>query len=205
MKKLPLLFLVVLALGAFLQSCNDSKTYAEMLEDERNAVSKFIKKHNIKTISLSEFEKDTVTNVAENEYVELSSGYYLQIIDRGEGDTIKNRDEILVRMIEYNIMAEIDENVIDTISNIDIDNVVDCFYYTPDKTSILFNDGYFPYVYVYNMNVSYLDVPKGIITALPYLRNNAHIKLIVPSKLGHNYAMQQVNSFYYEIRKVQIR
>lgn len=35
MKKLILLFISLLALGAFFQACDDTKTYAEMLEEER--------------------------------------------------------------------------------------------------------------------------------------------------------------------------
>ena len=43
MKKLVFLFLSLLAAGGIFQACDDSKTYAEMLEDEKNAVNKFIK------------------------------------------------------------------------------------------------------------------------------------------------------------------
>ena len=47
MKKLILLFISLLALGAFFQACDDTKTYAEMLEEERDGVNDFIKKNNI--------------------------------------------------------------------------------------------------------------------------------------------------------------
>ena len=43
MKKLIFLFLSVIAAGSLFQACDNSKTYAEMLEDEKNAVNKFIK------------------------------------------------------------------------------------------------------------------------------------------------------------------
>ena len=39
MKKLVFLFLSLLAAGGIFQACDDSKTYAEMLEDEKNAVN----------------------------------------------------------------------------------------------------------------------------------------------------------------------
>ena len=89
MKKLVFLFLSLLAAGGIFQACDDSKTYAEMLEDEKNAVNKFIKDKRIQIISQDEFEKnDTVTDLIRNEYVALSDGVYMQIVDRvGGGDS----------------------------------------------------------------------------------------------------------------------
>ena len=59
MKKLVFLFLSLLTAGSLFQACDNSKTYAEMLEDEKNAVNKFIKDNDIRVISLEEFERDT--------------------------------------------------------------------------------------------------------------------------------------------------
>ena len=56
MKKLLLLFFSLLAFGYMFQACDNSKTYAEMLDEEKDAVNAFIKKHNIQTISESDFE-----------------------------------------------------------------------------------------------------------------------------------------------------
>ena len=48
MKKLVFLFLSLLTAGSLFQACDNSKTYAEMLEDEKNAVNKFIKDNDIR-------------------------------------------------------------------------------------------------------------------------------------------------------------
>ena len=50
-------------------SCEDYETYAEMKEKERAYINDFIREQQIKVISKEEFEKDTVTNVEENEFV----------------------------------------------------------------------------------------------------------------------------------------
>lgn len=50
MKKLVFLFLSLLTAGSLFQACDNSKTYAEMLEDEKNAVNKFIKDNDIRVI-----------------------------------------------------------------------------------------------------------------------------------------------------------
>ncbi len=211
MKKLSLLFLTFLAFGAFFQSCNNQKTYAEMLEDERKAIRAFVKKHDIKTITQEEFEKDTITNVDDNEYVLFSSGVYLQIVNRGQGDTVKNRDVVLLRLKEYNMMAEIDPknySIDDTTSNIHIPYgaYVDEFNYTPNASSVLFTQGVLNYAYN-NNPYTRLDVPRGIIDIIPYIKNKAHVKLIVPSKRGHSSAnsMYSISPMYYELRKIQIQ
>ena len=42
MKKLTLFFLSLLACGLAFQACDNTKTYAEMLEDEKDAASAFL-------------------------------------------------------------------------------------------------------------------------------------------------------------------
>ena len=46
-------------------------------------------------------------------------------------------------------------------------------------------------------------IPSGWLIALPYLRNNAHVRLIVPSKMGHTTAQQYVNPYFYDIWKFE--
>ena len=82
MKKLTLFFFALLAVCLAFQACDNTKSYAELLDDEKAAIKAFIKENNIKVISQSEFHaKDSTTNVAENEYVQLASGVYMQIVD----------------------------------------------------------------------------------------------------------------------------
>ena len=67
MKKLLFLFLSLLTAGSLFQACDNSKTYAEMLEDEKNAVERFIKDSAIHVISVEDFERnDTVTKAKAN-------------------------------------------------------------------------------------------------------------------------------------------
>ena len=70
MKKLVFLFLSLLTAGSLFQACDDSKTYAEMLEDEKNAVSQFIKDSAIHVISEEQFKANGYcTDLDKNEYV----------------------------------------------------------------------------------------------------------------------------------------
>ena len=205
MKKLIFLFLSVIAAGSLFQACDNSKTYAEMLEDEKNAVNKFIKDSAINVISLEEFERDTITDLSRNEYVAFSNGVYMQIVDRGSAenktDTFANNNEICVRYIEEDIMTRDT-----TCFNVFLEE-------WGDANQLYTNPAVFRYVaegsYVYGTFIqmdyywaSYYQstaVPAGWLLALPFVRNYAHVRLIVPSKVGHSSAQQYVNPYYYDI------
>ena len=199
MKKLTLFFFALLAVCLAFQACDNTKSYAELLDDEKAAIKAFIKENNIKVISQSEFHaKDSTTNVAENEYVQLASGVYMQIVDKGSenpADTVKDNDLVLVRFMEYDIMDKKDT----TLSNLDDPINVDEFKYTVTSSSIagIFTQGWMASTYG-------TSVPAGWLVPLSYVRDRAHVRLIVPSKMGHSQAIQYVYPYYYDIRKYQI-
>lgn len=199
MKKLLLLFFILLAVGFSFQACDDTKTYAEMLEEEDDAIADFINKEGIKVISQTEFfDNDSVTDVEKNEFVQLSSGVYMQIVDKGSdnpADTVKNNDLVLVRFMEYSLL---DKDT--TLSNLTLPYLVDEFKYTASSSSIA---GIFIQGLMY-MAYGYTAVPAGWLVPLPYIRDKAHVRLIVPSKMGHQSAMQYVYPYYYDITKYQI-
>ena len=143
-------------MGFAFQACDDTKTYAEMLEEEDDAIAEFISKENIKVISQTEFyDNDSVTNVEENEFVQLASGVYMQIVDKGSdnpADTVKDNDLILVRFMEYSLL---DKDT--TLSNLSYPYIVDEFKYTATSSSIagIFTQGLMYSAY------GYTAVPAG--------------------------------------------
>ncbi|CCZ47956.1 MAG TPA: DUF4827 domain-containing protein [Candidatus Bacteroides merdavium] len=199
MKKLILFLFILLSASFAFQACDDTKTYAEMLEEEDDAIADFINKEGIKVISQTEFfDNDSVTDVEKNEFVQLSSGVYMQIVDKGSdnpADTVKNNDLILVRFMEYSLL---DKDT--TLSNLSIPYMVDEFKYTVSSSSIA---GIFTQGLMYSW-YDYTAVPAGWLVPLPYVRDRAHVRLIVPSKMGHQGAMQYVYPYYYDITKYQI-
>lgn len=198
MKKLTFLFLALMALCIGFQACDDTKTYAEMLEDEDNAIEAFIRDSNITVISQSQFyAQDSTTDPAKNEFVQLASGVYMQILDKGvedKSDTVKNNDIILVRFSEYDVL-----NKYTSYSNLDIVYMVDEFRYVVTSSSIagIFTGGNYMYSTSSSVNTA---VPAGWLVPLEYVRNKAHVKLIVPSKMGGNVGMQNVIPYYYDIK-----
>ena len=63
MKKIKFLVVVIGVLSCVLQSCNNGKTYAEMKEDEADAINAWILSHDYKVISEKDFyAQDTITH-----------------------------------------------------------------------------------------------------------------------------------------------
>ena len=213
MKKLIFLFLSVIAAGSLFQACDNSKTYAEMLEDEKNAVNKFIKDSAINVISLEEFERDTITDLSRNEYVAFSNGVYMQIVDRGNADdpedTFANNNVICVRYLEKNIAS----NEL-TCFNVVLPEYINASdYYRSPLTFRYVNENSsaygivlstpLDYDYLWTANSYGTAIPGGWLLALPYLRDNAHVRLIIPSKMGHSISQQNVIPYYYDIWKFE--
>ncbi len=67
MKKLTLFFFALLAVWLGFQACDDGKTYAEMLDEEKDAIKSLYQKGvGIMVISQSEFyAQDSTTDVEE--------------------------------------------------------------------------------------------------------------------------------------------
>lgn len=55
MKKIKLFFAVVCVVACCLQSCNNGKTYAEMKEEEADAINAWILNHDYQVISERDF------------------------------------------------------------------------------------------------------------------------------------------------------
>ena len=213
MKKLIFLFLSVIAAGSLFQACDNSKTYAEMLEDEKNAVNKFIKDSAINVISLEEFERNTITDLSRNEYVAFSNGVYMQIVDRGNADdpedTFANTNVICARYLEKNIAS----NEL-TCFNVVLPEYINASdYYRSPLTFRYVNENSsaygivlstpLDYDYLWTANSYGTAIPGGWLLALPYLRDNAHVRLIIPSKMGHSISQQNVIPYYYDIWKFE--
>ena len=178
MKKLGILFASVFLLGLVFQSCNNGKTYAEMKEEEREAIKRFIEREDINVISFEQFqEQDSTTNVDENQFVLFSeTGVYMQIVEEGNGERLKDgRYEILVRYVEEQITSD----GIDSLSwNTDYGN------------SQVWGTPYVPSGWLIPFN--YIKVGREI-------SGRSKIRLIVPHSEGQSDASASVYPCYYEI------
>lgn len=220
MKKIKLFFAVVCVVACCLQSCDNSKTYAEMKEDEADAIHAWILSHNYQIISERDFyNQDTVTN--ENQFVLFEeSGVYMNIMCKGpsgeNGEVLKEGShEILSRFVEVAVQSrdELEFSVGDTL----LWNMGN----TGNSTLELFPEEYkltissssysaaFQTSREYSMASIYgtTSVPSGWLVPLKYLKPGrttssekvARVRLIVPHGQGTSKASQYVYPCYYEI------
>ena len=205
MKKFSILLMMVFGLAMSFQSCNNGKTYAEMKEDEREAIKRFIELNDIKVIDEDQFaEQDSLTNVAANEYVLFEeTGVYMQVVERGNGDALEDgRHEILVRYLEEQI---VEDGTTDTLSL----NTISNLYAHPDEFILTKQDKTLSASFTANGAMyaahSSAYVPSGWLLPLNYLRvgreiaGRSKIKLILPHGQGTATASGQVFPCYYEI------
>ena len=190
---LPLLALLFVA-------CDDTVTYSEMKEKERDAVNKFVKDKGIKIISYAEFiANDSTTDVAKNEFVEIDD-VYMQIVNNpkdaadvrriADGDT----RNMLVRYYEYNIIEG------DTIST-------NSYMSEADEMRVTNKNGNYSATFTSGMIASIYGnaVPTGWLTPLNYLyftrmqSNLAKVNLIVPHSKGTVTATTYVYPCLYSI------
>lgn len=199
MKKISVLFVSVFLLGLILPSCNNGKTYAELKEEERDAINRFIDKEGIKVISLDQFkEQDSTTNVKENEFVLFSdNGVYMQIIERGNGEQLKDgRHEVLARYLETQIL---EDGTQDTLS-------YNTEYTYPEDMMVTKNGKSYQGTFTSGTMTYYGSaVPSGWLLPISYLTigreisGRSKIRLIVPHGEGTITASSRVYPCYYEI------
>ena len=213
MKKLFYLSALIYVLTLGLQSCNNGKTYAEMKEEEADAINKFILENDIKVISEKEFiENDTIT--AENEFVLFDkSGVYMNIQYRGDGEILKEgRYNISSRFIEICIKDVSDMQITagDTLASNRYSPYSENFLLTVGSSgsySASFTDMAQSAMYeAYSTSA----VPNGWLVPFAYLKMKSYIsaapsdkiarvRLIVPHSEETSYATQYVYPCYYEI------
>ena len=207
-KKISCLCLLALAALGF-ASCDENKTYAEQRDDEIAAIKDYIAKNHINVIELSDFQRDTLTDVSKNEYVLFNAtGVYMQIERRGIGPMLQPGESatLLCRFTEtslFNDTLKLSNNVnyyAAKVDKISVQNTSGTFSGSFDATSSVMYDTYGTY--------SGTAVPAAWLVPLSYIRIGrpdketdeiAKVRLIVPHTEGHGYASQQVIPYAYEI------
>lgn len=106
--------LSIIALGATIAasfaSCDDGKSYAELLTDETHAINRFLADQRVE----NEIPADTIFEVGpEAPFYRLDSegNFYMQVLDAGtknEENKVKDNEQIYFRTTRYNLHYYID-------------------------------------------------------------------------------------------------
>lgn len=188
--------LLILCAGLFILSCSDkTKSYTDMLKDEKKAISKLIDEKGFRILDEDDFPRDSV--FAENEYVKLDNGVYLRIIDKGNG----NKPVLYSTMVLCRFTA--DRITIDADNPQYMKNVSN---YGPNS------GGTYPLSYRYGTMASseqfsqddyryYVAelLGEALAEGLNYVSERGKVSLIVPFKRGGSRDMDNGWPVYFEI------
>ncbi|MBR5851437.1 MAG: DUF4827 domain-containing protein [Bacteroidaceae bacterium] len=193
--------LLLLIMAVCFTSCDDTVTYSEMKEKERDAVAAYISEKNINVILWEDFvANDSTTDMTKNEYV-LVDDVYMQIVNNpkkkdpaaygiNDGDNV----DLLIRYYEYNIQDG------DTLSG-------NLYAADADEMRVTNNSGSYTATFTSGvMNSIYgSSVPTGWLVPLRFLTftrkqsNLAKVNIIVPHTKGTSNAATYVYPCHYQI------
>ena len=228
-KYLSTILAALLAL-AVLPSCSDEETYADQKKREDQIIESFLNANTvissgdellchvgkITVISEDRFLKDTVTRCEydtincryiHNEYVQLNTGIYMQIVRRGVGEVLPpgQSKQLVARYFEYNMSK----------GSIATRNTFNNYHRYPDILDV--SNSYGTITGSFNTTVcgggamyrtyGTTTVPEGWLTPLRFVKVGyqkgsegiAKVRLIVPHQLGHSTATASVHPYFYEI------
>ncbi|MFZ4455731.1 MAG: DUF4827 family protein [Bacteroidales bacterium] len=165
MKKIILLLNLLVFVSIIFTSCNNEKSYAERLAEEKDHISKLLSD----SFVVIPFNKDSLYTKANRHIMQLSNGSYLAIISKGNmGDTAVAGTVVTYRFRKSLLLN--DYTYIDNIQSID-----PCkFVYSklnPARTSF---------------SGSGLSSCPGLQAPMEFLGNGAVVKLIIPSKISYS-------------------
>ena len=182
-------FVLILCAACLMGSCSKPKSYTDMLNDEKKAISRLIDSLDIEV--LKDFPDDSI--FGENQFVKLDNGVYMNIIDRGEGRATLYSTKVMYRCEAYYFL----------------NNFQKCLgNYGPNS------NGTVPYPangaqtvpFIYGEGTTsnqsdpkYYYVSEGIQAPLQYVGHHGRVKLIVPFDKGNYYDQGEGYPVYYEV------
>ena len=196
-KTLALLFISLL--GITMSSCNKTATYAELLDQERKSISKFLGYGGIYTADLPENDSEILES-GNKEIISTKVPFYklendvaMQVVSKGNGRKIKEGDRVYFRFLRVNLntwaSAPYDIKMFDL-----NEGGVGNYYFTD------INEYNFEYVENYNVPMSqYYSYGLGIEYPLAHLYDKAKVYLVVPSKVGFSESVSSVVPYLYYI------
>lgn len=96
------MLVAVVAMIPIVQSCEDGRSYSELLNDENRSVNRFLADQWVMT----EIPADTVFQVGSDApYYQLDEegNIYMQVLDAGSGEKAENNQLVYFRFMRYNL------------------------------------------------------------------------------------------------------
>lgn len=178
---------LTLALGiafiAAFSSCKDSKSYAELLNDETKSINVFLSDQNV----ILDIPADSVFEYGPDApyyRIDPEGNVFMQVIEPGDDEKVKTDAMVFFRFTRYNLSEYAATGNLGTGSG----NAEDV---TVGSASFRFNN--------YTLSTS-SQWGSGLQMPLNFLGFNCHVRLVVKSQYGLTSEISQVIPFLYDIR-----
>lgn len=180
-KSLSIATAALLSFGLF--SCEDSKSYADLLTEESHAVNYFLADHKVAL----EFPQDSIFEYGPDApYYPLNEDHtlYMQVLSPGSKDNKAEYNELIYyRFMRYNLSLYMSTG--EWVGDGNAENIA------AGATSFRFGD-------IYSSSAS--NYGLGIQEPLKYLGIDCEVNLVVKSQLGPSSEIASVIPFMYNIR-----
>ena len=168
-----------------LAACNDDQSYADRLNEERNAVNSFLANHRV-VMSIPE---DSVFEVGENApyyRIDVDGNVYMQVLDAGDrkNDKVKTGEPIYFRYSRYNLATWYADGTWSITSGNEN---------TMDAASCSFNFADFSLP-------SSSQWGYGLQYPLMFLGVECEVNLVVKSQYGFSSEISYVTPFFFHVR-----
>lgn len=100
MKKIISVILPLIVMAFSMVSCEDSKSYAELLTEENQTVNRFLVQHRVEESFPEDFE---VGENAPYYRVDPSGDVYMQVLQKGNGTYPQTGDRVYFRYLSYDL------------------------------------------------------------------------------------------------------
>ena len=173
-------FVLILCAACLMGSCSKTKSYTDMLNDEKKAISRLIDSLDIEV--LKDFPDDSI--FAENQFVKLDNGVYMNIIDRGEGRATLYSTKIMYRCNAYYFLNNF-QLCINSNYGPNSNGTVPYPANGAQTVPFIYGEGTSSDTY----DPKYIYVSEGIQAPLQYVGHHGRVKLIVPFDKGNYYGI----------------
>ncbi|MEE0978806.1 MAG: DUF4827 family protein [Muribaculaceae bacterium] len=180
-------FSIALIISAFIAiisfSCDDNKSYAELLTDETHNVNAFLANQRV----INQVPDDSVFEIGPNApfyRLDEEGNVYMQVLNTGDGGKVKNDQQVYFRYTRYDLS---DYARTDSLPE-GIGNSSDMEY---DATWFRYQN--------YTLTAS-SQFGAGIQMPLNFLQFNAEVNIVIKSQYGFTSEIAYVVPFLYNIR-----
>ena len=180
---LLLIFVSVLTLVAMLCSCDDNKSYAELLTDENHSVNTFLANQRV----VNEIPEDSVFKVGPDApyyRIDPEGNIYMQVLSKGDGGKVQPDQQVYFRYTRYDLNEYAKNDSLPQGSG--------------NSSDMEYEPTWFRYQN-YTLTTS-SQYGAGIQMPLNFLEFNAEVNLVVKSQYGFTSEISYVVPFLYNIR-----